>query len=193
MQKLGLPMPVACASACMRHHSCGLVHMCKEFCCSSLCQKGTKGPETTACRNIARLPVVTNQRSQYICRTGRHTRHSTVDTLFGHHIFRVCTFPLWPFMFFWDQSQKSPPPPPPGPGPPKWRQNYIHPSFLWAVSHARGDIVDCPSLNHQACSLTPNHHSLSTYSNTAIPQPDITGAAASQCVTPRGVRQFGGL
>ena len=41
MQKLGLPMPVACAllcyaSACMQHHSCRLDHMCKEFSCGPL-------------------------------------------------------------------------------------------------------------------------------------------------------------
>ena len=46
--------------------------------------------------------------AHYHCHTTFHrliitvTRHSTVDTLFGHDIFRVCNFPLWPFIFFCD-------------------------------------------------------------------------------------------
>ena len=93
------------ASTGMQHLSCRLSHMCKEFSCGLVWQKGTKGLG----------------------------RQSTGHNLFGHDIFRGCTFSLWPFMLFMTSHKKMPPPPPPDPDPPsgaKMRSIRAPHSFL---------------------------------------------------------------
>ena len=64
-----------------------------------------------------------------ICSTGRHRRHSTGDTLFGHNIFGVCTFPRWPFSFFVTSHKTAPPPPPRGTRTPQVAPR-LYPSLL---------------------------------------------------------------
>ena len=55
--------------------------------------------------------VTVHSHSALAAQADRHTRHCTVDSVFGHNGFGASTFPVWPFTFI------VTPPPPLDPGP----------------------------------------------------------------------------
>ena len=85
----------------MQHQFCRRDHMCKEFSCGPLWQKGTTEPATNYVNSV-QIPAVAqkmcsgsrNSHSKFAVQAGRRTRHFSVDSLVGHRISGASTFPL---------------------------------------------------------------------------------------------------